>query len=154
MKTGWLTSTMHDNGARALSRSTSANQLDQRDGVSGHWTGRDSDGLVAHRILTKTAERAQLNVCLALAALVALAGCSTEPPTHAACADYCARQGMAAVGFYQGAPYGNGCICTVEKPLDVTCGAAWSRADSALDLLNDCQLTLQACIDRTRGGGL
>lgn len=61
---------------------------------------------------------------------------------------------MVVVGRFDGAPYGLGCICTVEKPLDVTCGAAWSRADAALDLLNDCQLTLQACIDRSRGGGL
>ncbi len=92
----------------------------------------------------------------ALAAMLTLAGCigNSATPSQIGCVDYCARKGMAVGGFYEGAAYGTGCICIIEKPLDVTCGAAWSRADAALDLLADCQTTLQACIDRTRGGGL
>ena len=105
-------------------------------------------GLSTSEILPKFIRR---ELAFALV-LLELTGCQLEmkpeSPTPAQrCAAMCGQAGLDVASFE------NGWECRCSAPT-LRCDAAWNRADAALGLLNDCQSALQACVDRTRGGGL
>lgn len=152
MKTGSLEANMHDNGACGLFGAPLGALLDQRLGVLGHGTGRDCDGLEAHRILTKTGARSKLNACALVAvALLALSGCETDTTPKASpaqrCAAMCADAGLVVANFE------TGWECRCMTPL-LRCDAAWNRADLVLEQLAACQTSLHECGSKSRGGGL